>query len=272
MQVLGTPTERVEQRFRPLLELARGLVRLYEDAFFDVHPRESMAGDAFPEATVARLMIATTPLFEAAVASLDDSRTSLGAYVLLRTLIENWARMQYLFEAPETEGICRAIRLELRTATYRVKMVEESDDLPGSAQQLATARRLLDDVRRYIAIHGCEEGVAFPSTTRLVKALAEHVGDNVLVGAWRAASATAHGDGWEWIVQPRRTSDPLASGMPPSNRAARLNHLVVMFFGMAVTALSIVGAEKAAIDALEERCRAVWDSAFLRRAVEGDYD
>jgi hypothetical protein len=240
----------------------------------DAHFSEGLRGDQVPEATVERLLIALLPLYHAAVASLEDPETTLAALALMRSLIEAWTHLYFMMEPDSpSERSCRAIRLELGWAKDMAGLARSAEEeMPG---QLSVALRREQGIEELRAKRGCKGGArTYGHVDQEVTRMAKKFGIDWLPGSWRSASQMTHVAGWDWMLVDQGDGTSSFGHPSPSHRAARLNHLVVLFSNVSQTALVIlgVGLDSAGSRGIHEAAMAILDDPFLRRAIEGDYD
>lgn len=68
---------------------------------------------AMPEASIQKLHLSATANYRAGLLCLRSSETSVGAYSLLRGLLEAWSHIAFIADDAEGEdGRCRALRYE----------------------------------------------------------------------------------------------------------------------------------------------------------------
>lgn len=269
-----TPELRFQAKFIPLLAEARLLINYYEDAVAKKFPGGMVKGDSFPESTVTRLMIGTTPIYEAAIHCLSEAATSLGAYALMRTLIETWAHFDFIQHGNdgEDEIECRAIRIDLGMAEISLNLVEEATTILASPKELEVGHKRIESVTEVYKKYGCTgPSRTYRSTWKWLLEMGKRPNLGFIVDAYKGASMTIHGTGWDWALQPGPGGTPLIAPPKPSHRAARFNHLVVIFSSMAQTALAAVGAAEYG-DITDEATQRICNDRFIERVVDGDYD
>lgn len=231
-------------------------------------------GDQFPEATATRQMLAVTPLYLAGVASLALPETSLAALALMRPLIETWMHLYFIMGEDEmADAACRAIRLEAGWAQNTLAVVRASG--LERASDLDIAKRRVREIEAERSRRGCRGGVRdYGDVEQTVKTMADRHKIDWLLGAWRSSSQMVHAAGWDWALTRSGDGSLVAVDPAPSQRAARLNHLVVLFYNVTQTYLVVTGV---LLDSDPARrvwtaARQVLDDPWLIRMIEGDFD
>jgi hypothetical protein len=261
-------SERFEARFAPLRSSARDIPAIL------AREDRSVPGDQFPEATAERQILAVTPLYHAAVAALAEPETSLGALALMRPLIETWMHMYFIMgEDDMADAACRAIRLEAGWAADTLGLVRASGE--ELASEIDKAQRRLDEIESLRNRRRCKGGRrGYGDADQTARTMAAKLDIDWLMGAWRSSSQMVHAAGWDWSIEAQGDGTVAAIHPTPSHRAARLNHLVVLYYNVAQTYLVITGIDldsdvaraihKASFDILENR--------WLARMIDGDFD
>jgi len=271
--MLGTPHERFQDRFVLLLGEARALAHHMSESM-GARFADGVPGDAFPEATVQRLLLALFPLYHAAVGVLDDPETTLASLALMRGLIEAWAHLYFLMGTDKgADCACRAIRLELGWSASMVSLARAAG--PDMRDQLEVAERRLAEIDAMKSQRGCKGGRRdYGDVDQTITTMARLYGIDWLPGAWRSASQMAHVGGWDWLLEDQGDGTSAFVYPPPSHRATRLNHLVVLFYNVVQTALVVIGVNFESDAATDPHVRAmrILDDRFLARAIDGDYD
>jgi hypothetical protein len=268
---VNTPQrDRFEQLFAPFLDRARALPAVVWDAV-ETNSGPSVEGDSFPEVTGVGVMLAVGPLYEGAVQSLREPSTTLTALALLRPLIEAWACLHFIMGKDMTGAQCRAIRVELGWAKELVSVMRSGDD-PGDLER---AVRRLAEIEEIKLSRGCTAGAwKYGHADQQVQKLASTPGLDWLLSMWRTSSQMVHVGGWDWSLESRGdgTSDYVLP--TPSHRASRLNHLLVIYHGLASTYMAIHGLDGASDAARDFRLSAggLLGEVWLRRMIDGDFD
>lgn len=267
--VLGTPTDRFEQKFQPRLTEARELAYVFANAM-----PESVPGDEMPDSTVFRLLLATVPLYHAAILNLSEAETTLGTVALLRSLIETWTHVFFIWNGADDRG-CRALRLERGWATESVALARAAkDDMPGGFDKAVERER---QVLELWDRSGCASGRSrnynnVRSTIDAIKMRFPNL--DWVYPQWMAGSQVAHVGGWDWMLADRGDGSSAAVLPSPSHRAGRLNHVAVVFSNVAAISLDILGVDLATGPGLafDVAAKKLLDNRFLMRAMEGDFD
>ena len=268
--VLRTALERFEAKFAPVLAQARSLSPLTSSAI-DAHFAGGIESDRFPEATAARLLLVCLPLYEGGVASLAEPPTALAAVALLRSLIEAWTHLYFIMGTDNLrDAPCRAMRLEQGWAAQTLGLAQVSDD--ERTLDVASRRQQAITSLRYKA--RCKGGLRdYRSCDATVRELAEKHKIDWLPEA-RASSQMTHVGAWDWSLRVAPDGSFFIGLPPPSQRAAHLNHLVVMFYNVVNTALVVlgIGLDSDSSRSLHQASMAILDDKLLERAIDGDYD
>ncbi len=269
----GTPHGRFQQRFVPLLDAARELPRLLIDAVTSHFP-DGVPGDQFPEATAQRLILAATPICHAAIGALIDEEAALGGLALMRPLIEAWMQLYFVMGTDElADAACRAIRLEVGWARDTVGVLLAGGE--DASEQLAVARRRQKDIEALKKECGCKGAArTYGHVDQAVRQFGSVYDIDWLLEAWRSASQMTHVAGWDWMLVDQGDGTSAIAHPPPSHRGSRLNHLVVLSYNVAQTALVVlgIGLDSDAARSIHDMGRRVLDDKFLARAIDGDYD
>ncbi len=269
--VLGTPLERFETRFAPLMRAARTLPGVVEEALLRHYP-QGIPGYAMPAATASRMLLAVDPLYHAAVQSLAEPDTALGALALMRPIIEAWCHLFWILGLDGAKDApCRAIRLEqmwmgsslgVAHASKDVEEIRKAEHRRGEIRDLYNSTRCTGGPRKY----GDTETTVIDVSAKLQA--------DWLPAAWRSSSQMVHVGGWDWALVDRGDGVSVLQSPTPSHRATRLNHLIIIYYNVAMAAVELTGAgrDSDAARTVYATLLAVRDDKFLLRAIDGDYD
>jgi hypothetical protein len=269
----GTQLERFESRFLPLLNEATSLSTLTAEIIEDFR-LDGVAGDKFPEATVLRLLMGTDPLYKAAIHCLDRADTSFGAYALLRPLLDSWAHLWHLMNSGTARAGCQALRIELGWAMMHVEKLKASSDA-DAARGLPAAEGRLKEIRQLFADHRCKGGTrTYSHVGHTLKEMQVALNAPWLPDMHDGSSRVIHASGHDWLTMDNGDGTSSLIDPMPSQRAARLNHLTILFHSCSATALVLLGlqGDSPAQARLSENANRILHSRFLKRVIDGDYD
>jgi hypothetical protein len=265
----GTSLERFEARFPRLLGQARELSELFFQ-IVDHRMPNGIPGDRYPEATVGRLNYTALVQYHAAVANLAEPATALGSLALLRSLIDAWAHLFFIWGKGDlADAGCRAIRLELGLTADALSIARSAGSRASAEASIAQERLALLEAAR--SEKGCQGSRrSYSSVAPTVREMAKADGLDWLVPLWQTASQVVHGAAWDWLIalQPDGTNQLVYPS--PAHRASRLNHLVILYNNVGQTSLLILGSEEGG--PLRDAALALLGDRFLKRAIDGDYD
>jgi len=246
--------------------LADGVIALFGDV--------DLPGDQFPEATAARLLIAVTPHYHAAVACLAEPETALGAVVLMRPLIEAWAHLYFIVgDDTLAAATCRALRLEVGLAVETLGMVQDGDH--ADASQLEIAQRRVAELEAIVSSRGCKgKRRSYGEVGSTVKAMGTEHNIPWLFGAWRSFSLTGHVGGWDWSVEDQGDGRSAIVDSSPSLRAGWLKNLVILYANVVWAYMLLTGIPFGSEAELVfgGAVNGVLNDRWLRRMIDGDFD
>ena len=235
---------------------------------------ENLPGDQFPEATAARLLIAITPQYHAAVACLAEPETALGAVVLMRPLIEAWAHLYFIVGNDDlADAACRALRLEVGLAVETLGMVQDGGDV--HVNQLEIVQRRVAELEAIVSSRGCKgKRRSYGEVGSTVKAMGKERNIPWLFGAWRSFSLTGHVGGWDWSVEDQGDGTSAIVDPSPSLRAGWLKSLVILYSNVVWAYMLVTGIpfDSAAEVVFGSAVNGVLDDRWLGRMINGDFD
>jgi hypothetical protein len=266
--------ERFHERFWPLIDLARALPDLSDEAVSDVYG-PSFGGTDFPIVTAARQMVSLVPLYKAALVALRDPQASLGTQALMRSLLEAWAHLYFIMGTDELRGApCRALQVELGWAqNARGTLLEVGPEPAGLLAEVEARIRVLGELQKALGCTKCgaHDYSDVPATLQQLSKIAPD-GIPWLIAEWRSTSQVSHVGGWEWLAQDGDDGTTAVSDPRPSIRAIWLNHLVLLFHNVAQTYFAVACVPPAGRDPTSEASRLLLDDPWLKRMVDGDFD
>lgn len=273
MTIVGTAEEHFQAKFLPCLSEARKLADTHGE-IIDTRFPSGVPGGQLPEATVFRLMLSAIPLYHAAVAALAEPETTMGSLVLMRSLIEAWTHLFFIVGDGGVGAGCRALRLERGWAIDNIALTSAAG--PGMVGEKEKAEARMAEVMQLWGELGCTSGKPrnYSNVGPTTKEIEKTVGIDWLLSMWHTTSQMAHVGGFDWLLVDRGGGTSAFAHPPPSHRASRLNHLVVLFSCASWNAFQILGVdvEGEPSNAFNASVRDLLDRPFLLRAVEGDFD
>lgn len=169
---------------------------------------------------------------------------------------------------------CRAIRIDLGMAELARDLVKDSTTDPKMTKspQLKIAEESVASVEKLMKKHGCKgPRRSYKKIVSTVQEMAKRPELDWLWDAYSGSSMTVHGTGYYWTLEPGPDGRPMPGTIKPSHRAARLNHLVVLFWAMAQSALAVIGAAEFGAQ-MNEATQVLLGRPLIKRAMQGDYD
>jgi len=141
-----SPVTRFQTRFVPLLAEARRLPLLLGEVIERDFP-SGTPGVEMPAATIERLLVATYPLYHAAVANLAQPETTLGSLALIRSLLETWAHFYFIADDDLLkDAACPALRIEAGFAAHMVSLARTAGSEMVDQLVIAEERERLVEV------------------------------------------------------------------------------------------------------------------------------
>ena len=185
---------------------------------------EEMTGATLPDATVWKLHLVATINYRTGLACLRQPGTSLGAFTLLRGLLEGWAHLDFIQDnAAGDDARCRALRFERgmsREWANNVRVAPPGFDQAAWQARHAAHDRELDDLWRQFRCRGRErtQGQAAATLARL----STQPGMDWVDSVWRSTSATTHMYGVEFALTDRGDGTTDLVWALPAHRASWL--------------------------------------------------
>ena len=268
---MSTPTERFEQKFALVLDAAWALADEVS-TIIDEEPLDAVRGDAFPQSTALRMLVGASPLYLAGVTCLRHAESTLGAFALCRPLVEYWSHAWHVMNAG-ANAEREAVRVQIGWARA------DRDGLLGSP---LAAPGELDKARRdvaYLESIMTERRWKVSSrdrshVTATLKEMQRALNFDWVVGMYEGSSRVLHANGHQWRMVDSGGGTSALTDAPPSERAARLNHLVILWHSFSSSALVLMGmpGDSPRQLAYRETVNAIIGSSWLARVLDGDYD
>jgi len=271
-----TKVPRVENVLTPLLNRAADLSDAAL-ALVDSHLPDGMIFATMPQGTIFRLHVAGTATYRSGLVCLRSPETSVGAFSLLRGLLEAWSHVAFIFDPREGgDPRCRALRFE------RGSMNEWSNSVrvPPAGFDHATWQRSHgekeQEIERMWQSFGC--GTAHPRTRKHVdqtlKALAKEPTMDWITGVWRSTSATVHMYGADFAFDSQGDSHSELVWALPRFRATWLAFLVAAYSYLTTTSVAVLVAGHIPDEAhrFHEEMRTLIEDEAIKRMLSGYYD
>jgi hypothetical protein len=264
-----------EEGFAALLARARELpTLLMEQAAHGLDP--AISGDDFPVATVLRMQHWANVEFEGAVALLADEMTSPAAEVLLRALLEACAHLHFIASGVgQTERACRAIRTEWGMATGMLNMGRKFAGIEDEAR----AKLMNEGKRREQFLQAEHSRLKCKGGRRdygdvgsvLKEMVAEEPTLDWALDLYMMASSVAHQFMPDRILRDVGGGHTAFVAPPPSERAARFDHILVSYGLLGQRYFQVV-KEGQRPDGFLVALQGLRDEALVHRAMTGDFD
>jgi hypothetical protein len=246
-------------------------------ALVDEFLPENVMFGSMPEGAVYRLHLVGTANYRAGVLCLRHPETSIGAFALLRGLLEVWSHLTFIGDdTARGDARCRALRYEfgaMREWVSSVYVAPPAFDKDAWKTQHDEKRAELEALWRTF---GCEGRPGKPRTRSHVvatlKTLAEEPGMDWITAIWGATSATDHMYGVDFALEDRGDGTSELVWALPRYRAAWLTWLAAAYGYLTKTAASILRPANLTINRFHEDMRELVTDPVLQRSMEGEYD
>ena len=185
---------------------------------------EQMTGVTLPDTTVWKLHLVATINYRAGLVCLRQAETSLGAFTLLRGLLEAWAHLAFIQDnAAGGDARCRALRFERgvsREWANDVRVAPPGFDQAAWQAWHAAYDRELDDLWRQLGCRGQNRTQSQAATT--LAGLSSQPAMEWVDGVWRSTSAATHMYGVEFALADRGDGTTELVWALPAHRASWL--------------------------------------------------
>lgn len=238
-------------------------------ALIDTLRAEQMTGATLPDATVWKLHLVATINYRAGLASLRQPETSLGAFTLLRGMLEAWAHLAFIEDdAAGGDARCRALRFERGMSgewANDVRVAPPGFDQAAWQTQHTAHDREVDDLWRQLGCRGANrtQGQAAATLARL----STQLGMEWIDGVWRSTSAATHMYGVEFALTDRADGTTELVWAPPAHRASWLMWLAASYSYLTTTAAIILRPDTPEIADFHNAIGAFLNDPDLRAAV-----
>jgi hypothetical protein len=235
---------------------------------------ENVMFESMPEGAVYRLHLVGTANYRSGVLCLKHPETSIGAFTLLRGLLEVWSHLMFI--ADDTAGgdaRCRALRYErgaMGEWLSSVCVAPPAFDRDAWRMQHDEKCAELETLWRTFGCKGKSRTRSHVVET--LKTLAKDPGMDWITAVWRATSATDHMYGVDFALEDRGDGTSELVWALPRYRAAWLTWLADAYGYLTKTAASILQPTNPAGDRFREDMHVLAADPVLRRSIEGEYD
>jgi hypothetical protein len=239
---------------------------------------DGMTFATMPEASIQRLHLSATANYRAGLACLHSAETSVGAYSLLRGLLEAWTHIAFIADNAEGgDARCRALRYERGS----LKEWEGNIHTPPPGFDEKAWKKAHDEntaeINSLWAAGGC--GKASPRTRTHVdgtlKKLAKGSSFGWIIPLWRSTSATVHMYGSDFLFEDRGDGSSDLVWAQPRFRATWLSFLGASYSYLTATAAGVLDPSASAMPKIvqfHESMRSITGDAALRKAIAGVFD
>ena len=239
---------------------------------------DGMTFATMPEASVQKLHLSATANYRAGLACLRSAETSVGAFSLLRGVLEAWSHIAFIADGAEGgDARCRALRYE-RGA---LKEWEGNIHVPPPGVEKDAWKKAHDEnvaeIDRLWRESGC--GRASPRMRTHVdatlKKLAKELSFDWMIPLWRSTSATVHMYGADFLFEDRGDGSSDLVWAQPRFRATWLSFLGASYAYLTTTATGVQdpsAAVKARVAQFHESMRSIVENDAVRKAIAGAFD
>jgi hypothetical protein len=231
-----------------------------------------------PAASIHKLHLSGTANYRAGLVCLGSAETSVGAFSLLRGVLEAWSHIAFIADNDEGgDAQCRALRYE------RGALKEWEGNIhtppPGFDEKrwVEAHKENAAEVNSLWASHGC--GKASPRTRahvdRTLKKIAKEPSFGWVIPLWRSTSATVHMYGSDFFFESHGDGNSELVWAQPRYRATWLSFLGASYSYLTVTAASLLKPNRAAgqeIAQFHERMRRIIEDTAVKKAISGAFD
>lgn len=266
-----------EEAFGRLLERAYALSGEALSLMDSLLP-DGLTFATMPEASVQKLHLSATVNYRAGVACLQAAETSVGAFSLLRGVLEAWSHIAFI--ASSAEGgcaRCRAVRYErgaLKEWDGNIHVPPPGVDM--EAWKKAHAEKVAE-IESLWKESGCGKVSARTRShvDATLKELAKGLSFDWMIPLWRSTSATVHMYGYDFLFESRGDGTSDLVWAQPRFRATWLSFLGSSYSYLTATAAGILdphGNAMPRVREFHESIRSVVESPAVKKASGGAFD
>lgn len=266
----------IEEVFTPLLnraaDLSYGALSLV-----DQHLPDEMTFARMPQGTVFKLHVASTATYRSGLVCLRSPETSVGAFSLLRGLLEAWSHITFISDPREGgDPRCRALRFErglMEEWSNNVRVAPLGFDRVSWQRSHEEKRQEIEGLWKSL---GCP--TAPPRTRKQVDQtlgrLAKEPTMGWITGVWRSTSAAVHMYGADFAFDSRGDGHSDLVWALPRFRATWLGFLVAAYSYLTTTSIGILASGQVPVDAhrFHDEVRTLIDDEAMKRMLSGYYD
>lgn len=234
------PLDRSETAFATVLDRAATFGEVVHGAVASLHPPEASLTE-MPASTVWRLHLTATASYEAAVQCLRLRYSSLGAYILLRGLLEAWAHLDFI--ADGSQGGSPA----LKAIRYELGVLQEWEDSAHDAPDGHPSPLIAQDNRAAMLEQWSEHGGQGTPPLRTRKhvpttltSIAARERFDWLRALYRTTSGATHMLGVDFLLQ-SAGGTTVVVWATPAQRSSWLVWTTVCFEQLSRTAVGLMG-------------------------------
>ena len=239
---------------------------------------DGMTFATMPEASIQRLHLSATANYRAGLACLQSAETSVGAFSLLRGVLEAWSHIAFIADTTEGgDAQCRALRYE-RGA---LKEWEGNIHVPSPGVDADTWKKGHDENAAEIDRLWKESGCGRASSrTRshvdaTLKKLAKELSFGWMIPLWRSTSATVHMYGSDFLFEDCGDGTSDLVWAQPRFRATWLSFLGASYSYLTTTTAGVLDRSASAMPRVaqfHESMRSIVENAALTKAIGGALD
>lgn len=247
-------------------------------SFMDSVLPDGMTFATMPEASVHKLHLSATVNYRAGLACLQAAETSLGAFSLLRGILEAWSHIAFIADSAEGgDARCRALRYErgaLKEWEGNIHVPPPGVDVEAWKKAHAENVAEVDSLWKK---SGCG-GVSARTRSHVdatLKELAKELSFNWMIPLWRSTSATVHMYGFDFLFESRGDGTSDLVWAQPRFRATWLSFLGSSYSYLTATAAGVLdpGAKvMPRVREFHESMRSVVESPTVKKAFAGAFD
>jgi hypothetical protein len=234
------PPDRSETAFAAVLDRAASFGEAVHGAVASLHPPEASLTQ-MPASTVWRLHLTATASYEAAVQCLRLRYSSLGAYILLRGLLEAWAHLDFIADGSQGGSpALRAIRYELGVLQEWEDSAHDAPDVhPSSLIAQANRAAMLEQWAEHGG-HGTPPLRTRKHVAATLTNIAARERFDWLRALYRTTSGTTHMLGVDFLLQDAGGTT-LVVWATPALRSSWLAWTTVCFEQLSRVAVGLMG-------------------------------
>lgn len=239
---------------------------------------DGMTFATMPAASVQKLHLSATANYRAGLACLRSAETSVGAFALLRGVLEAWSHIAFIADSTEGgDARCRALRYE-RGA---LNEWEGNIHVPPPGVDKTVWEKAHDEnaaeIERLWRESGCGRASARTRThvDSTLKKLAKELPFDWMIPLWRSTSAVVHMYGSDFLFEDRSDGSSDLVWAQPRFRATWLSFLGASYAYLTTATAGVLDPSAGArerVARFHERMRSIVENDAVRKAVAGAFD